>query len=162
MSYQTDPSLPGYHFARVGDGNKAAIRTLTAFIEGFFFTVFVQGDDEIFEIAYDKGVSRDFRQNNNNTMLDFEGFKCAIRGIRAAYSDRRIIKQSVTPAPADPTGATSTSAHIASFSGVNKRGDLVVIRVVAVGTAIFQPGKGPQLAMESIVITTDEPVDPSS
>jgi hypothetical protein len=163
MSNQPESSLPGYHFARVGGGNTAEIRSLTAFIEGFFFTVFVQGDDEIFEIAYDKGVSRDLRQNQNNMMLDFEGFKCAIRGIRAAYSDRRIIEQSVTPAPANPADPTAvTSAHIASFSGVNKRREVVIIRVVAVGTAILQPGKGLQLAMESVVITTDEPVDPTS
>jgi hypothetical protein len=137
------------------------IRSVTAFIEGFFFTTFVQGDDEIFKIAYEKFVSRDLRQTKNNVPLDFEGFKRTIQGIRAAYKDRRIISQSVTPAPADRTGTTSTSGHNASFSGVNSKGDLVVINVVAVGTAIIKPDNM-QLAMESIVITTDEPLGPTS
>jgi len=143
------------HDDKAGNSASSNDLALTAFTESFFFILFIQPDDEIFQIAYDKIFSRRLREHVNNHPLGFNGFKKTVEHIRATITNRRQVSQSVLIAPPDPSGETTTVGHTAKVSGV-RDGKEVILSVLAVGTVFVLDNGDQQLAIENLVLRTDE------
>ncbi|KAH8888419.1 hypothetical protein GQ53DRAFT_826124 [Thozetella sp. PMI_491] len=139
--------------------SSADLHAFASFVDEFFFLLFIQADDEIFDTAFDRLVSRSDEEDvddNGGAKLTFGGFKRLIANLRKALGSRRLISSKVLLSPTLSTAhtpATSTAGHTAVFQGVDERGTFVTVNVVAVGTVVnLNDGKA-QLALEKIVIT---------
>lgn len=127
----------------------------TAFAESVFILLFIQPDDEIFELTFRKLVSRGVQDQLNNGNLDYDEFHDILRELRATLSDRHVISQTVLGAPPDATGLTTTVGHTASFTGFLKNGSELQLNIIAVGTVVIGTDGSTKLIQEKLVISTD-------
>ncbi|KAH8893944.1 hypothetical protein GQ53DRAFT_745351 [Thozetella sp. PMI_491] len=124
-----------------------------------FFLIFIADSEAIFNATFDQFISKQHQEDMNNiwgTPLTFDGLKAALLGLRRSLSSRKLIsiKTVLGPEVAVPgRPGTNTGGHTLEISGIDVSGEIVLLNVVAVGTAIFLEGGGAQMVFEKMVIT---------